>query len=171
MIFVPLPRRVGPTAKPLFSHWRTWHLQKLRRDSVVHVREGFGPAVSMPVPAYPCAPTAESGDDRSETVDTSQAVRGTEPRCPAPTVPRSARHAYRATDGLGHLLDEPERSTGSIISHCSSVSSQRPRIGQYGGLQSISRMPCSCLRSVNEGGYPRALNTGGYAGLGEPLAD
>lgn len=33
------------------------------------------------------------------------------------------------------------RSTGSTTSHCSSVSSQRPRIGAFGDPQSISRMP------------------------------
>jgi len=37
------------------------------------------------------------------------------------------------------------RSTGSTTSHCSSVSSQRPRIGTFGDPQSISRVPPNWL--------------------------
>jgi hypothetical protein len=44
------------------------------------------------------------------------------------------------------------RSTGSTTSHCSSVSSQRPRIGTFGDLQSIPRMPPTRTATIYETG-------------------
>src|SRR5271165_9683 len=44
------------------------------------------------------------------------------------------------------------RSTGSTTSHCSSFSSQRPRIGASGDQQSISRMPPNSLLPIYETG-------------------
>ena len=44
------------------------------------------------------------------------------------------------------------RNTGSTTSHCSSVSSQRPRIGTFGVQQSISRMPPNRLPAIYETG-------------------
>ena len=44
------------------------------------------------------------------------------------------------------------RSTGSTTSHCSSVNSQRPRIGAFGDQQSISRMPPKRLSAIYETG-------------------
>jgi len=44
------------------------------------------------------------------------------------------------------------RSTGSTTSHCSSVRSQRPRIGAFGDQQSISRMPPNRLLPIYETG-------------------
>jgi hypothetical protein len=52
------------------------------------------------------------------------------------------------------------RSTGSTISHCSSVNSQRPAIGTCGDIQSISRMHQLTPQNVYETGsrarlYPK----------------
>lgn len=44
------------------------------------------------------------------------------------------------------------RSTGSTTSHCSSVSSQRPRIGAFGDQQSVSRVPPKPLPTIYETG-------------------
>jgi hypothetical protein len=44
------------------------------------------------------------------------------------------------------------RSTGSTTAHCSSVSSQRPRIGAFGDQQSVSRVPPIRLSHIYETG-------------------
>jgi len=44
------------------------------------------------------------------------------------------------------------RNTGSTTSHCSSVSSQRPRIDTFGDQQSISRMPSNRPSAIYETG-------------------
>ena len=49
------------------------------------------------------------------------------------------------------------RSTGSTTSHCSSFSSQRPRMGAFGDQQSTSRMPPNRLLPIYETGS-RALS-------------
>src|SRR5271157_4781581 len=51
------------------------------------------------------------------------------------------------------------RNTGSTISHCSSVSSQRPRIGAFGDQQSISRMPPNRLLPIYETGSRLVLSS------------
>src|SRR5512136_769641 len=84
MIFVPLPRRVGPTATPPFSRSQRLHRRTLLPVSIGLADAGAAPAEPAPAPACRCAPTAGSGDDKSERADTSPAVHATALLCPAP---------------------------------------------------------------------------------------
>ncbi len=142
MILVPLPRRVGPTAKPLFWRWRKWHLQTLRPDSTGLVREDAVPAQSKPVPVCRCGPTAESGDGRSEMVDTCREVHATTLRCPTPAVHHSVRLWCRAMDGRAHRRDEPDAAP-ALSSPIVTVVGHFPASPHRsdGVLQSTSRMP------------------------------
>jgi hypothetical protein len=58
MIFVPLPRRVGPTAKPPFWRSRKSHPRTLLPGSASLAGADAAPAASAPLPASCCAPTA-----------------------------------------------------------------------------------------------------------------
>jgi hypothetical protein len=102
MIFVPLPRRVGPTAKPPFWRSRKWHRRTPHPDSAFPAGADAEPEASAPVSTCHCAPTAETCDDRSGREDTSPAAHATAPRCPTPRAHHSAQSAYRATDGHVH---------------------------------------------------------------------
>src|SRR5581483_1005583 len=102
MIFVPLPRRVGPTARPPFLRPRRWHRQRLRRHATgraAPVRRRVG---VEPVPACPPAPIAGSVDGRSGTADTWPAAPATALLFPAPTARRSTPLACRARVDRGH---------------------------------------------------------------------
>src|ERR1700682_2438502 len=88
-IFVPLPRRVGPTAKPLFLRWPTSYPQKLLPDSVCRPHADVQPADGGPVSVCRSAPTVGSGDDRFDTEDICSVTLATALRFPAP----KARHS------------------------------------------------------------------------------
>jgi hypothetical protein len=98
---VPLPRRVGPTAKPPFWHSRKWHPRMLRPDSACHAHANAGPADEALRLACPREPTAESAGGRSGTEDTCPATPTSELRCPTPRTLHAKRREYRATDGHG----------------------------------------------------------------------
>src|SRR5579875_2743217 len=125
-IFVPLPRRVGPTARPPFSRSRKWHLRTLLPGSACRVHADVRPAGVKLLPACPNGSTAGSADGRSGTVGTSLEARATALPCPAPTAHRAAPPAYHATDGHGcppaaqaaaQVLPPPTvlRSTPSVL--------------------------------------------------------
>jgi hypothetical protein len=82
MIFVPLPRRVGPTAKPPFSRSRRWHPRTPLPDSAVLAHADAEPAASKPVPASRSGPTVGTGGGMSGMEDISPAVPATAPRYP-----------------------------------------------------------------------------------------
>src|SRR5512146_1864684 len=96
-ILVPLPRRVGPTAKPLFSRWQTWRQQTPLPDSVCPPHADVLPADARLLPICRSGPTAGNGDDRFETEDICQATLATGLRFPVPREPRSKHFAYHAT--------------------------------------------------------------------------
>jgi hypothetical protein len=101
-IFVPLPRRVGPTAKPPFWRLRRSHLQTPLPDSACLAYVAARPEVSAPLLTSRCAPTAGTGDGRSGRADTSPAAHATAHPCPAPTAHRSVPPACHATDDHGY---------------------------------------------------------------------
>jgi len=74
------------------------------------VRRAAAPAGAAPLRACRCESTAESGDDRSGTEDTSRAARATVPRYRAPKERHSTRHGSRATDVRGYPRDEPDEA-------------------------------------------------------------
>ena len=98
MILVPLPRRVGPMAKPLFWRSRKLHLRTPRSDSTCRARTDARQATSAPLPASRFAPTAETGGGRSGREDTSPATRAIALRFPAPRKLHSTQSACHATD-------------------------------------------------------------------------
>ena len=125
-ILVPLPRRVGPTAKPLFWRSRKLHPRTPLPDSACLVRTAAAPAASALVPTCPCESTAGTAGGRSGTKGTSPATRATARPCPAPKTHHSTPTACRATaarDCLpGALLATPvppiptvHRSTPSVL--------------------------------------------------------
>jgi hypothetical protein len=90
IIFVPLRRLVGPTAKPPFSHAR-----KCRPASLPPVGAARDGGVPTPVPVMlysvvRCVPIAENAGDRSDRLDTSWAVRATAAPSAQSTIPHSA---------------------------------------------------------------------------------
>jgi hypothetical protein len=127
MILVPLPRRVGPTAKPLFSRSRRLHPRTPLPGSACLAHTDAGPEVSAPPPASRCGSTAGIGDDRFGTGDTFQATRATALPCPEPRTLRSTPPVCHATDARGYplaalraapapLLPIVLRSTPSVLS-------------------------------------------------------
>jgi len=58
-IFVPLPRRVGPTAKPPFWRSRKWHPRMPRLGSTDRAHGGAAPVAAAPVPASHSVPIVE----------------------------------------------------------------------------------------------------------------
>src|ERR1035438_748354 len=140
-IFVPLPRRVGPTAKPPFWRSRTSHPRTPLPDSAGLAHADVAPASSAPLPASRCESIAGIGGGRSGTADISPATRATALPCPAPRTHRSARPAYRATVGRGcpHVArvaaPAPPRPTvrhsvPSVLSRPFAVSQSSPRIAR-----------------------------------------
>src|SRR4051812_41652638 len=116
MIFVPLPRRVGPTAKPPFWRSRRSHPRTLLPDSACLAHAAAWPTIAAPLPTSRCAPTAGTGDGRSGRADTSPAAHATVLPCPAPTAHRSAPRACHATDDhdyppAEHRARQARRST------------------------------------------------------------
>ena len=98
---MPLPRRVGPTARPLFWRSRRSHPRTPLPGSACPVHAAHAPAHAAPLPACPTAPTAGTAGGRSGTEDTFPAVRATARPCPAPTERRSTPLACHATDAHG----------------------------------------------------------------------
>jgi len=97
-IFVPLPRRVGPTAKPPFWRSRKWHPRMPRLGSTDRARGGAAPGAAAPVPASHSVPIAGTGGDRSGKADIFRAVHATVPRCPTPRAHHAGRRVCRAMD-------------------------------------------------------------------------
>lgn len=108
MILVPLPRRVGPSAKPLFWRSRKWHQRTPLPGSVFLAHADAGQAASAPAPVCRCAPTAESDDGRSDREDTFPASPAIAPRFPAPRALRSKQHECHATAGRDYPHAEPD---------------------------------------------------------------
>ena len=98
-ILVPLPRLVGPTAKPPFWRSQKSHPRTLRPDGVCLAHADVWPAGAVPQPTCPHQPTAENAGGRSGTEDTWPASRPTARRCRESRARRSAPLAYRARDG------------------------------------------------------------------------
>ena len=107
MIFVPLPRRVGPSAKPPFWRSRKWHQRTPLPSSAFLARAGAGQAVSAPAPVCRCAPTAESDDGMSDRADISPASPAIALRFPTPRALRSKQHECHATAGRDYPHAEP----------------------------------------------------------------
>src|SRR5271167_5013041 len=98
-IFVPLPRRVGPTPSPLFSRSRRSRPQRPLLTSTCLAPADAVPAVAAPLPVFRSAPIAGIYDGRSGREDIFPAARATAPRCPVPIARHAARPGCRATDG------------------------------------------------------------------------
>jgi len=125
-IFVPLPRRVGPTAKPPFLHSRRLHPQTPRPGSVCPAHAGAGQEASAPPPAFRCESTAGTCDGRFGTEDISQATHATALLYPAPRAHHLAPNACHAMGARGYppdalreapvpLLPTVHRSTPSVL--------------------------------------------------------
>src|SRR5512142_968945 len=97
-IFVPLPRRVGPTAKPPFWHSRRWHPRTPPPGSTGRAHASAAPVVAAPLPVFRSAPIAGIGGGRSGRADIFRAIHATAPRCPRPRAHRAGRRVCRATD-------------------------------------------------------------------------
>jgi hypothetical protein len=97
-ILVPLPRRVGPTAKPPFWRSRRWHPRTPRPGSTGRAHVSATPVAAAPFPVSRSVPIAGIGDGRSRKADISRAVPATVRRCPRPTTHHARRRVYRATD-------------------------------------------------------------------------
>src|SRR5258708_349331 len=102
MILVPLPRRVGPTAAPLFSPRRTWRRRTLPRDRSCRGRADPPRVVAGADRVGRTVAIAESADGTFGTGDNAVAGRATERRCAAPRVRRSVPRAHRPTDARDH---------------------------------------------------------------------
>jgi len=93
MILLPLPRRVGPTAEPLFSPRRTWRRRRLRRDRFFRGPANLPRAAAAATPAGRIVATVGNVDGRSDTADSDGEDRAMVRRCARSRGPRSARHA------------------------------------------------------------------------------
>lgn len=150
-IFVPLPRRVGPTARPPFSHSQRWHPRTPRPDSTGRAHASGAPVAVVLLPVSRSAPRAGIGGGRSGRVDIFRAVPATAPRFPICTTQHGAQDECLA-------MDDPACRLGAVVAApvprlpCSSVSSQRPRIGAFGDQQSVSRVPPIRLSHIYETG-------------------
>jgi hypothetical protein len=101
-IFVPLPRRVEPTARPPFWRSRRSHRRTPRPSSTARAYAGVAPVAAAPPPASRFAPTAGIGDGRFGTTGIAPAVHATARRCLGPTTPQATRRVCRATDDPVH---------------------------------------------------------------------
>jgi len=100
-IFVPLPRLVGPTAKPPFWRSRTSHPRMLHLDSTSHVHKGIWLKVAAPQPSCLRQPIAGTGDGRSDTADTWRASRPTAHHGQESRTRRLKPPMCRVRDGCG----------------------------------------------------------------------
>src|SRR5271165_5804163 len=126
MIFVPLPRRVGPTPSPLFSRSRRSRPQRPLLTSTCHAPADAAPVVAAPLPTCPTAPTAGICGGKSGRADSSPVARATALPCPAPTTRHSTPPSCHARDGHGCRTAAPDaaparpspivlRSTPSVL--------------------------------------------------------
>src|SRR5450755_8083 len=124
-IFVPLPRRVGPTPKPPFSRSRRSRRRRPLPTSTCLAVADAAPAVAAPLPICPNAPTAGNDGGKSGRADTSPAARATVRPCRAPTTRRSIPSACHATDGRGCRTaapaSEPARQSPIVLRSTPSV--------------------------------------------------
>ena len=97
-IFVPLPRRVGPTARPPFWRSRRLHPRTPPLASAALVHANVELATSKPLQACHYGPTAGIYGGKSGTADTSPATRAIVPRYPESKARHSVRRVSRATD-------------------------------------------------------------------------
>ena len=97
-IFVPLPRLVGPTAKPPFWRSRRSHPRTLHPGSAFLARADVLPTDVAVRPTCPHVPIAESAGDRFGTEDTCRAFRTIAHRCPKSRERHSERRGCRAKD-------------------------------------------------------------------------
>ncbi len=126
MILLPFPRRVGPTAEPLFSPRRTWRRQRLRRDRFCRGPADLRRAAAGATPAGRIVATAGSDDDRSDTADTDVGDRATAHRCARSRGRRSARHAGRSrVVRVRRVADADEKSARGRPTACRSNPCQR----------------------------------------------
>jgi hypothetical protein len=88
IIFVALPRLVGPTAKPSFSHARKCRPASL--PPVGAARDGGVPTPRNALFSCPLRTIAENAGDRSDRLDTSWAVPATAAPSAESTIPHSA---------------------------------------------------------------------------------
>jgi hypothetical protein len=146
-IFVPLPRRVGPTAKPPF--WRSRRLHRLtpRPSSTGRTHIGVAPVAAMPPPASRFVPTTGIGGGRLGTVGISPAVRAIARRCPRPTTHHAIRHRCRATDDRAHPTDAAVAAPVPLIS---TVRHSAPN-GHASAHSEISR---ACPECYQDGLHP-----------------
>ena len=100
-ILVPLPRLVGPTAKPPFWRSQKSHPRTLRPGAACLAHADVWPAGAVPPRSYLRQPIAENAGGRSGREDTWPASRPTARRCPESRARRSAPRACRARDGRG----------------------------------------------------------------------
>jgi hypothetical protein len=111
-IFVPLPRRVGPTASPPFSPLQTWHRQRLLPTSACLSSKDALPTAALSAPTFPSAPTAENGGGRSDREDISPVAHATARPCPKPTALHLTQLGCPAMDDLAH---RPVASVGGSV--------------------------------------------------------
>ena len=123
MILVPLPRRVGPIAAPLFSPRRRSRRRRLHSDRSCRGRGGPRRGVAAADRGGPSAARAGSDDGRFGTADSATAGRATARRCAGPTARRSC-----TARGSVHGRPRPSgrrrgRNVGSSTAHWASVRS------------------------------------------------
>jgi hypothetical protein len=97
-IFVPLPRRVGPTAKPPFWRSRRWHPRTPPPGLTGRAHARAAPVAAVPLPVCRFAPIVEIGGGRSGRADIFPAAHATAPQYPTPTAHHAGQRACRATD-------------------------------------------------------------------------
>ena len=106
-ILVPLPRLVGPTAKPLFWRSRMSHPRTLHPDSTCLAHTVGGPTGAALRPICLRGPTAGSADDTFGMEDTWRAFPTTAHRCQESRTHRAAPRACRARGARGYPRDAP----------------------------------------------------------------
>ena len=105
MTLVPLPRRVGPIAAPLFSPRRRSRRRRLHSDRSCRGPGGPRRGVAAADRGGPSAARAGSDDGRFGTADSATAGRATARPCAGPTARRSSPPADRSTAGRAHRGD------------------------------------------------------------------
>ncbi len=96
MILLPLPRRVGPTAEPLFSPRRTWRRRRLQTDRFCRGLADLPRAAGAEPPAARIVATVGSDGGRSGRADNDAAGRAMARPSARSRGRRSARHAGRS---------------------------------------------------------------------------
>src|SRR5450631_2110698 len=163
-IFVPLPRRVGPTPRPLFLRSRRSRRRRPLPTSACLAPADAAPTFAAPLPTCPNAPTAGNDGGKSGRADTSPATRATALPCPAPTTRRSIPPACHATGGHGCRNAAPAaapvrqspivlRSTPSVLP---SAHAETHRASPEWFYHQAARVPCHQIG--RSGFHDRATN-------------